>query len=415
MTRALPRETAESSSYGERSWFRTTDEYDVVAHADGFRVRSTLHVTQSVVMTHGLFRLDNPALASALSDTPALFVMTPTVERLYGAALRSYVASRMANVDTRIMTLRCSETSKTIDQVLAVCEQASAMRLSRRSRIVGIGGGVCTDICGFAAAIYCRGISHVKVPTTLLGIIDAGLGVKNGVNFVQRKNSIGTFYPPESSILDPEMLRTLDTRQLRSGITESVKIAVTSDAALFEALELHGKDLIENRFTGPAEVVGFVIGTSVHRMLQELASNLYEVTTYERAVDFGHTLSPYFESASDFNLLHGEAVSLDIAISAVLARHRSLIEKCDADRILRLLDGLGLAREWPAIDSEALWRSLQYVEAHRNGRINWVLPTGVGRHTFVEHLDSIRVGDVMNAVEELKNRNDFRRHSPMVS
>lgn len=406
MTRALSRETAEPSSRDDRSWFRTTDEYDVVVHPEGFRVRSTLHVSQSVIMTHGLFRPDNPALASALSETPSLFVLTPTVERLYGAALRCYIASRMANVHTRIMTLQCSETSKTMDQVLAVCEQASAMRLGRRSRIVGIGGGVCTDICGFAAAIYCRGISHVKVPTTLLGIIDAGLGVKNGVNFVQRKNSIGTFYPPEYSILDPELLRTLDTRQLRSGIAESVKIAITSDAALFDALDLHGTALIENRFTGPAEIVAFVIGTSVHRMLQELASNLYEVTTYERAVDFGHTLSPYFESASEFNILHGEAVSLDIAISVVLARHRGLIQHYDAERILRVVEGLGLAREWPVIDSEALWRSLQYVEAHRNGRINWVMPAGIGRHTFIEHLDAIRVADIMNAVEELKSRQE---------
>jgi 3-dehydroquinate synthase len=404
LTRAQPREAAESASCDERSWFRTTDEYDVLAHPEGFTVRSTLHVTQSVIVTRGLFRLDNDALASALSDTPALFVMTPTVERLYGGALRRYVAARMANVDTRLMTLQCSETSKTIEQVLEVCKHASAMRLGRRSRIVGLGGGVCTDICGFAAAVYCRGISHVKIPTTLLGIIDAGLGVKNGVNFVQRKNSIGTFYPPEYSILDPEMLGTLDARQLRSGIAESVKIAITSDAALFEILELHGKPLIENRFTGPPEIVAFVIRSSAHRMLQELASNLYEVATYERAVDFGHTVSPYFESASEYNLLHGEAVALDIAISAVLARRRSLVSKHDAERILRALDGVGLAREWPDIDPDALWRSLQYMEAHRNGRINWVMPAGIGHHTFIEHLDTVRIGDIMNAVEELKQR-----------
>ncbi len=370
---------------------------------------STVTTLQKVVFTRDLFSPENPLLASLVGTTPSLFATTPTVERLYGPALRGYLEARLPGVGHRIHVTDCREPTKSMDAVLSVCHAAAAMKLGRTARIIGFGGGVCTDVAGFAAAIYGRGVAHLKIPTTFIGLIDAGIATKNAVNFADRKSSIGTFNAPEVSLLDPAFVRSLDRRHVRSGMGECLKIALVCNRDLFERLERDGREIIDSGLSSPAGSVDHVVRASVEGMLQELSTNLFEVNAFQRAVNFGHTFSPYIESTSNYTLLHGDAVAIDMAISIVLARRLERMKAADADRALGTMGRLGMLDGWPEIDPVGLWASLAFVRAHRGGKLHLVVPAALGKHAFVDDLSAIGVDGLADVLAELGEANGNSR------
>jgi len=364
-------------------------------------MRSSLETVQSLLFTRDMLDPDNPTLFNAIHEQPALFITTRTVHALHGGRLEQYLDRHGLSRAAWVQVLPFSERTKELPMVVAICEAASALGLGRRARIVGFGGGVCTDLCGMAAAIYCRGISHLKIPTTLVGLVDAGIGVKNAVNLHGSKSRLGTFHPPEASILDPRFLSTLDARHLRCGLAEMVKVAITCDPALFELLETHGTDLLASGFTHPASAGELAIRLAVKGMLRQLAENLFEVSTYERAMDFGHTFSPHLETVSRNTLLHGEAVAIDMAMSTLIAQRKGVLAPPEAERILRLLRRLQLPVSSPFAELAGLGASLRTVVAHRNGRLNLVLPAGIGSHTFLREAESLDTACLAGVLEEL--------------
>jgi 3-dehydroquinate synthetase len=285
-------------------------------------------------------------------------------------------------------------------------DRAARFGLRRTAPIVAIGGGVCTDIVGLAAALHRRGVPHIKVPTTLIGLIDAGIGTKNSVNEAGRKSSLGTFHPPEHSILDSDFLATVPRRHVVNGMAEMVKLATVLDADLFGKLEKFGPDLVESRFAQPRQVGLEVLRLSVAGMLSELSGNLYETGDYRRTMDFGHTFSPYFEVASGHTVLHGEAVAMDIALSAQVACELGVLESPDLEAILALLDSLGLLLVWPDTSVDALFASLSGISRHRDGDLHLVVPTGVGACTYLE-LPTVVPGVLRVAHERLRTRDQL--------
>lgn len=364
---------------------------------------ATQVTSQNIMMSKGLLEAANPTLASVLNGPAALIVITKTIEKLYGPQLHHYLNTHLGETKHRVMTIETGESNKDFRNVLKICEAAADMKLRRRSTIVGIGGGICTDICGLAAAVYNRGVAHIKVPTTLLGIVDAGIGTKNGVNLCGHKNKIGTFRQPEWSLLDTNFIATLDTRHIRCGVAEILKMAIISDLELFELLEKDGVALIDNHFSKPEVASAEVVKHAVVGMLEHLSRDLYEVTSYKRMVDFGHTFSPYIEIASDHEIHHGEAVAIDMALSTVLARDLGLVPSSEAERILRLSKALGLPLYSDVMQPEPLWDSLANIVAHRNGNLNLVVPTKAGECTFVEKLGDITLEMLVKALEELES------------
>lgn len=363
-----------------------------------------------VVYRPGLLASGDSTLAEAIrSHRATLVVTTPSVDRLYGVALRRYLAARCQPGDVSLRVITCSESQKGMEQVLAVCELAASAGLARRSHVVSFGGGVLMDICGLAATLFRRGVPLIRVPTTLIGMIDAGIGVKNGVNFNGKKSLLGSFTAPEACIIDPSFLGTVPRRHLRCGLAESVKIAVVGSRELFELLEAHGADLLESSFRGPADVVRRIIHLSVACMLDELDLNLFErpekfELAYARRVDFGHTFSPYIEEASRHEALHGEAVAIDVALSAQISNLLGLVDDAALQRVLNLLCCLDLPCHWPGMDATALHASLGSVVKHRDGRLNLVLPTGIGQSTFIGKLADLSPVLLDEAIERLVQR-----------
>ena len=353
---------------------------------DRLALRSTRAAKQEIIISSGLLDPKNETLARAIGARRALFVVTPTVDRLYGAALRGYIGSALAQPDSEVFVLRVSEATKDLMAVDAVVGRASAMGLGREDPMVAVGGGVCLDSVGVSAALYRRGVPNIKIPTTLVGLVDAGIGTKNAVNYRGHKNLLGTFSAPEASLLDPTFLTSLSDRYLRSGVAEMLKMAIICDRSLFDLLKTHQGELLQSSFQAPPTEAAETIRRSATEMLRELALNLYEQCR-SRIVDFGHTFSPYVETASDFQVLHGEAVAIDIAISSEIAGSLGVIKSDDLEAIHDALAGFGLPHHWAGIDTADMYESLQSIRQHRNGHLHLVVPSEIGRAEFLEDQD----------------------------
>ncbi|GLR91125.1 sedoheptulose 7-phosphate cyclase [Bradyrhizobium iriomotense] len=336
-----------------------------------------------------------------LNGHRVLVVMTPTVYRLYSERLSACWSA--LDVEPRLFVLACTETTKTIDAVMDVCRQASMADIDRRGILVSVGGGVCSDIVSLAASLLRRGVSHVRIPTTLIGQVDAGIGLKGGVNLGALKSYIGCFYPPKAVAVIPTFLQTLGEDGILQGIAEIVKLASVCDKELFEDVEAAIATLTRSRFQEPQRVARTVIARSISGMLAQLGENPFETSTLERAVDFGHTLSHPLEAATNYRLHHGFAVAIDVAFSAILASRLSLISEQDALRIVRLLVNAGLPIYHGRLDGSLVEHAFDAAMAHRGGAINLVVPTSIGQHTFIRHTNHLSMTLIRDTIGWLEN------------
>jgi 3-dehydroquinate synthetase len=320
-------------------------------------------------------------LFRAIDGRKSLLVTTPTVARLYA----NEIARRLieSGVDHSLVILKCTEQSKTLAEVGRLCQECFTAGLDRRSLLIGCGGGVCTDLVTMAAALTRRGLSYLKIPTTLIGLIDAGIGVKGAVNLPNKKSAMGIFCPPEQVLLDPAFLKTLPRELISDGLAEAIKVGVALDPTLFAFLEQFSGDLLKSTATEDVSKLTELVWSSSLRLLEELEANLYEDKTYKRVLDFGHTFSPIVESMSDFKVSHGVAVAVDIALSSAIAFELDLLSFQDRNRILRSLRDAALPIYSPLLTAENCVRALGEIEAHRGGYLNLVVPSGIGRSLFI--------------------------------
>ena len=373
-------------------------------NGDTLSMHSMLERHHNVTFSRAILNPDNPVLRDCIDRRDVLIVCTPSVDRLYGRQIHSYVSTLSKRARSKVVVVPYAESTKSIQAAVEVCEYAATAGLRRASPIIAIGGGVCTDVVGLAAALHHRGVPHIKVPTTLIGIVDAGIGTKNAVNLSDRKSGLGTFHPPEHSLLDPAFLSTLPDRHIRNGIAEIAKVAIIADHPLFDLLTEHGRHLVDSRFSSSNNsAADQALRLSVAGMLSELSSNLFETADYRRRMDFGHTFSPYTEVASNYTILHGEAVAMDIALSTQIANSVGLLSDVAANRILSLLEDLGLALTWPSTSIDNLWASLRAITEHRNGDLHLVVPTGIASCQYLG-LDAVTPALLSDAQVKLSRR-----------
>jgi 3-dehydroquinate synthase len=339
-----------------------------------------------ICLERGVLDPASPALARAIGDRRALIVTTPTVAMHYGTAFRRACAA--AGVDVALAVRSLDEQHKTMDAVMGVAALARSVGIGRRDVLIGFGGGVTTDVVSLAASLYRRGVACIRMPTSLVGQVDAGIGLKSAVNAGGVKSALGRFDPPELVLEDPTWLTTLPARATRSGFAEIVKIAMVRDAALFELVELVGCSLVASQFTKPEAVVLPLLERSIELMVTELRQNPFE-ECLERLVDFGHTFSPALEIESAHVLTHGEAVAIDMAISTEIAVILGHVTSAEADRIVAVLHALGLPTTTAWATTPLLAAAADAAVAHRGGALNLVVPTGIGTAGFVRERDEI--------------------------
>ncbi len=362
------------------------------------RVAYTQTVTYEVITTSDLFHPDNPALLAVgrRLDARRFVVVDAAVEAYYGEAIRAYFDHH--RIQTRIVSFPGGEENKTLEHYVRIVRELDAFPIYRRDEpILAIGGGVLTDLVGFVAASYRRGVPYVKVPTTLMGYIDASIGIKTGINFNSNKNRLGAFHPPRLVLLDKAFLKTLPRRHLLNGICEIVKLAVIKDAELFEWLESHGAESVEASFQNP--VGEAILRRAIEDVLEELEPNLFE-DDLERKMDFGHTFSYGLEAHHARHLLHGEAVLLDILLSSIIAQGRGLLTAVEVERLFCLIHTLGIELDYGVLTPALLWESLVERTYHRNGLQRAPIPQGIGQCVFV---NDICPEEIERAVHSLKD------------
>jgi 2-epi-5-epi-valiolone synthase len=368
-------------------------------------MRSVHKVEYPVLHTVGpVFDFSERTLADVVGQRPVLLVADATVARLHGAAWRTYAEQNFPTWHELIV--QACETSKTWDEVDRICATAADRNLPRNGVIVGVGGGVLLDTAGVAAAFFRRGVDYVRVPTTLVGLVDVAVGIKQAVNGYGKKNLLGAFYPPLASINDYRFTLTLPRSAIACGLAEIIKIALVRDQWTFDAVERHAAELMDSRFTRPADVAQEIAFRSELLMMEELCTNLYE-TNHARLVDFGHTFSPSIEAASGYQIPHGVAVAVDMLLSTAIAVYRSIAEPELFERLYRLLDRLDLLLcEQDLPEVSVLACALEDAKRHRGGALNLVVISKPGCPTFLQDVQTSEITSARQGVVRARSSNN---------
>lgn len=280
--------------------------------------------------------------------------------------------------------------------VESILEYWLADGLHRGQSVLAVGGGVVTDIVGFAAAVYLRGVDWVAVPTTLLAMVDASVGGKTGVNLESGKNLVGAFWPPRLVVVDPETLTTLPPREVRAGLVEVVKAIWISDQGMLELL-VRPED-------GPGGVPPETWETLIARSVQVKAA-LVEADEREagprRALNLGHTIGHALEAATAYDVfLHGEAVAWGLAAVAAISRRRGLLSAAGLRRLTAALELLGPYPPIRDIETDRVLELTVRDKKRDDLGVGWVLPTDDG----VVLDQRVTADEVREVFEELKVR-----------
>lgn len=332
-----------------------------------------------------------------------LVLMDDAIHDCWAEPFRAHLIRH--GVEATVVPVPGGEESKSMNVVLELIEYMRAFGLDRRrDPLIVVGGGAVLDVGGFAASMYRRGVPYIRVPTTVLAYVDASVGIKTGVNHGPNKNLLGSFYPPVSVLLEREFFSSLPAREFSSGQGEILKLGLACDPELFEMLDDYR--IRDDQKLAPGDELGAqILRRAVTVMVEELRPNLFEHDLC-RPVDLGHTFSQPLEMMA--GLRHGEAVGIDLQLSAIIAAERGLLPHRDVDRLIAVAAGLGLPVQTPGVDPELLWHSQLERVQHRGGTQHTPLPTMLGRCTFVEDL---RREEVYGAVEYLEQKNVSERVS----
>ena len=351
-------------------------------------VRALHEVEYSLDFVDGVCDPDNATLAELYRPWGrCLMVVDDVVDDLHGERARAYFDHH--GIDLAVYRLEVDETLKTWSTVEGIIDAFADFGLIRKEPVLVVGGGLATDVAGFACAAFRRSTNYIRIPTTLIGLIDASVSIKVAVNHGKYKNRLGAFHASSKVLLDFDFLRTLPTDQVRNGMAELIKITTVGDRATFDLLAEHGQELLETRF-GRVEgsrpelrdVADAITYDSVRRMLELETPNLQELDL-DRVIAFGHTWSPILELSPDVPFFHGHAINIDMALSVTLAEERGLITAEDRDRIFVLMSGLGLALDSEHLTDELIERANDAILQTRDGLLRAAVPDPIGECTFL--------------------------------
>ena len=300
-------------------------------------------------------------LPGVLPEGRVVVVSDATIDRLYHPLLAPYDS----------VLIGTGESIKTLQTVETLYRRFLELGVDRKTFILGVGGGIVTDVAGFAASTYMRGVRFGFVSTTLLGQVDASVGGKNGVNVDGYKNMAGTFTQPQFVICDPAMLRTLPDREFRAGLAEVVKAAVIADGDLFVRLEGASFEALR----ADNDLLSDVVSAAI-RVKADIVEHDEKESGERRKLNLGHTLAHAIEKCSN-RMIHGEAVAAGTALIASAAVRLGVLKEEDRQRIVSVLTRLGFDLT-PPVELKRLLKEVGKDKKSEDGLLRIVLPVGIG-------------------------------------
>ena len=262
------------------------------------------------------------------------------------------------------------ESSKTLLTLDVIYRRFIELGVDRSCFVLAIGGGIVTDVAGFAASTFMRGLEFGFISTSLLGQVDASVGGKNGVNVEGYKNMVGTFTQPKFVICDVDLLRTLSPREFRTGLAEIIKAAVIADAELFEMLEQTDFSTLQRDTERLSEMVYRAV-----KVKADIVERDERESGDRRLLNLGHTLAHAIEKSST-KMNHGEAVAVGLALIAEVATAREMLAVNDKERIVALLERAGFMLDAP-VEIRTLLKAVTKDKKAEGNDIHIVFPVGI--------------------------------------
>jgi len=300
---------------------------------------------------------------------PVVVVTDENVGDLYSG--RVLASLEEAGYRTSLIVFPPGESSKTMDTVQDVWKKFLVSDVERGSTVVSLGGGVVGDLTGFVAATYYRGVNWVNIPTSLLAMVDAGIGGKTGVDLPQGKNLVGAFHPPRLVWIDPDLLQTLPDTELHNGMAEVIKHGMISDPKLFTMIAKGKGSLLKNR----DEILRRAVAVKVI---------IIRTDPYDRdlrqTLNFGHTLGHAVELASGFRLRHGESIAIGMTAETYLAEQLGMAASGLTGKLTDVLQSWELPVKLPSnLPKKAIWEAVKRDKKKLDGRLRFALPVAVGQ------------------------------------
>jgi 3-dehydroquinate synthase len=352
-----------------------------------------------VFFTEHLFHKDNSVFHNFLlsqktdSTKKLLFVLDEGVIKHHPnlqQEIRDYLDKEKSfSVVPEMIVLPGGEAAKNDETLLQqIVEAVNAYGIDRHSYLVAIGGGSILDLAGYAAAISHRGIRHIRIPTTVLSQNDSGVGVKNGINYFNKKNFLGTFAPPVAVFNDYFFLTTLSDEEWRSGTSEAVKVALIKDPNFYGWLKENAAALAQRDM----QAMQYLVKECAALHLQHIAgADPFEMGS-SRPLDFGHWSAHKLEQLTNFSIRHGEAVAFGIALDTAYSYLSGRINEADARSIIDLMLVLGFEITHPLMeikdDHSVVLKGLNEFREHLGGKLTIMLLEGIGKGVEVHHLDT---------------------------
>ncbi len=358
--------------------------------------------THRVYFTENVFARDNALLASTIqactsAERPRVFTVADADFMAANPGVKSQMRGYFDHHHQEMQFMGCLELPggeqlknkpEHLEQLYRIIEQK---QLCRHSFIIALGGGALLDLVGFAASTAHRGIRHIRLPTTSLSQGDGGCGVKNGINYLGKKNFIGTFTPPDAVINDIEFLKSLPEPRLIDGFIEAIKVALIKDSDFFEYIEAQAAALLLRDFT----TIRKVLHASARHHVLHISRNgdPFELTS-SRPLDFGHWSAHKLEVLSGYALSHGEAVAIGIALDCIYSHKKGYLAEAQLERILQLIRKFGFhlyderLSQLTAEGQYIILLGLEEFREHMGGQLTIPLLRDIGHQFEVNDMDA---------------------------
>ena len=326
-----------------------------------------------VLIGRGLLNEVAPALGAGVQK---VLIIHPVALTTSAEALREELVG--AGLEAILAGVPDSEDAKRVE-VAAFCWGIMGQAdFTRSDAVIGFGGGSTTDLAGFVAATWLRGVKLVQIPTTLLGMVDAAVGGKTGINTTEGKNLVGVFHAPAAVLIDLDTLKSLAKNEILAGFGEVAKYGFIADERILELIEAD----VELATNPESAVFAEIVERSVSIKARVVGEDFKESGLRE-ILNYGHTLGHAIEHAERYKWRHGAAIAIGMVFVAELANLAGKLSDADLDRHRSVLKLLGLPTEYKADKWEQLLATMQRDKKSRAGNLRFVVLEGIGKPTIM--------------------------------